>query len=100
VSHLLLRSSAFVRDSKRLLRKRPDLADQLQQTLQLLEADPQAGRLKTHKLNGETPGFLVVLGRLRSPFGVFIHTIRGETGDSIGDGGNTRRGLLRYPANI
>jgi mRNA interferase YafQ len=53
VSHLLLRSSAFVRDSKTLLRRRPELADQLFQTLCLLEADPYAAKLKTHKLKGK-----------------------------------------------
>jgi hypothetical protein len=42
VSHSLLRSSAFVRDSKRLIRKRPELADQLLETRRLLEADPFA----------------------------------------------------------
>lgn len=50
--HLILRSSAFVRDSRRFLRKRPELADQLLQTLRLLQADPYAPRLKTHKLKG------------------------------------------------
>jgi len=53
VSHVLLRSSAFVRDSKRLLRGRPDIADQLHQTLHLLAADPYAGTLKSHKLKGK-----------------------------------------------
>jgi mRNA-degrading endonuclease YafQ of YafQ-DinJ toxin-antitoxin module len=52
LSHVLLKSSAFVRDSKRLLRKRPDLADRLLQTLKLLEADPHAPELNTHKLKG------------------------------------------------
>jgi mRNA-degrading endonuclease YafQ of YafQ-DinJ toxin-antitoxin module len=52
LNHLLLRSNAFVRDSKRLLRKRPDLAEQLLHTLRLLEADPQTPSLKTHKLKG------------------------------------------------
>ncbi len=53
MSHLLLRSSAFVRDSRRLLRKRPDLAGQLLHALQLLEAAPYAPQLKTHKLKGK-----------------------------------------------
>jgi mRNA-degrading endonuclease YafQ of YafQ-DinJ toxin-antitoxin module len=47
---VLLRSSAFVRDSRRLLRRRPDLVDQLARALQLLESDPHAAALKTHKL--------------------------------------------------
>lgn len=51
--HLLLRSSAFVRDSRRVLRRRPDLADHVLQTLRLLEADPHAPVLKTHRLKGK-----------------------------------------------
>ncbi len=53
MSYTLLRSSAFVRDSRRMLRRRAELADQLLQTLQLLEADPCAARLKSHKLKGK-----------------------------------------------
>jgi mRNA-degrading endonuclease YafQ of YafQ-DinJ toxin-antitoxin module len=53
VKHVLLRSTAFVRDSRRMLRKRPDLVEQLLQALRLLEADPYAPRLKTHKLKGK-----------------------------------------------
>ena len=53
MNHVLLRSTAFVRDSRRMLRKRPDLVEQLLQTLRLLEADPYAPRLKTHKLKGK-----------------------------------------------
>ena len=53
MNHLLLRTTAFVRDSRRMLRRRPDLADQLLQTLRLLQADPHAAKLKTHKLKGQ-----------------------------------------------
>jgi mRNA interferase YafQ len=53
VSYLLLRSSAFVRDAKRILGRRPDLANQLHETLRLLAADPFAASLKTHKLLGK-----------------------------------------------
>jgi len=53
VSFVLLRSSAFVRDSRRLLHKQPELAEQLLPTLRLLEADPYAPKLKTHKLKGK-----------------------------------------------
>ena len=53
MSHILLRSSAFVRDSRRMLRRRLELAHHLLQTLRLLQADPYAARLKTHKLKGK-----------------------------------------------
>jgi mRNA interferase YafQ len=52
VKHVLLRSSAFIRDSRRLLRRQPGLAVHLLQTLRLLEADPYSPGLKTHKLKG------------------------------------------------
>ena len=52
MSCLLLRTSAFVRDAKRAVRKQPELAGQLRQALDLLEADPFAPVLKTHKLKG------------------------------------------------
>ena len=53
MTHALLRSSAFVRDSRRMLRRRPELADHLLQTLRLLESDPHAASLRTHKLKGK-----------------------------------------------
>ena len=52
MSYTLLRSSQFVRDAKRLLRKRPDLDRQVLDTLRLLQDDPYASKLKTHKLKG------------------------------------------------
>jgi mRNA-degrading endonuclease YafQ of YafQ-DinJ toxin-antitoxin module len=36
-----------------MLRRRPELADHLLQTLRLLEADPYAPALKTHRLKGK-----------------------------------------------
>jgi addiction module RelE/StbE family toxin len=48
-----VRSTAFVRDARRLVRRRPDLADPLARTLQLLQADPLAPALRTHKLKGK-----------------------------------------------
>ena len=52
LSYILLRSSAFVRDAAGS-RRHPEFEEQLLQTLQLLEADPQAPRLKSHKLKGK-----------------------------------------------
>ena len=53
MSYILLRSSAFVRDAKRLLRKQPACSQPLLLTLRLLEADPYAPALRTHKLRGK-----------------------------------------------
>ena len=52
MSYTLLRSSAFVRDARRLLRKHPDLIPHMLGTLELPQADPYAPSLKTHKLKG------------------------------------------------
>jgi addiction module RelE/StbE family toxin len=53
LSYVLLRTPTFVRDASRLLRRQPELEEQLHETLRLLEADPQAPRLKSHKLKGK-----------------------------------------------
>lgn len=52
MSYALLRSSAFVRDARRLLRKHPELAPHMLRTLQLLQTDPYTPSLKTHRLKG------------------------------------------------
>jgi mRNA interferase YafQ len=53
LNHVLLRSTTFVRDSRRMLRKRPDLTNQILMTLQLLQSNPFAPSLKSHKLKGK-----------------------------------------------
>ena len=52
----LLRSSAFVRAAKRHVKKRPAVAQDLRQTLELRAEDAFDPRLKTHKLRGELEG--------------------------------------------
>ena len=49
----LLPSSTFIRSSRRLIRKRPQLAPELQLTLELLAEDAFHPQLKTHKLKGK-----------------------------------------------
>jgi mRNA-degrading endonuclease YafQ of YafQ-DinJ toxin-antitoxin module len=56
VKRLLLPSTAFVRSSRRFIRKHPNLAPELQLTLQLLEEDAFHPQLKTHKLKGKLAG--------------------------------------------
>jgi len=51
--HTLLRTNAFVRTAKRMIKRHPDLADDIAGTLHRLEADPHQPSLKTHKLTGE-----------------------------------------------
>ncbi len=56
VKHLLIPAPAFVRASRRFLKKHPASADDLAALLQCLEADPFAGALRTHKLKGALSG--------------------------------------------
>jgi mRNA-degrading endonuclease YafQ of YafQ-DinJ toxin-antitoxin module len=53
VKRLLLPSAAFVRSARRLARKHPASAAELELTLELLAADAFHPQLKTHKLNGK-----------------------------------------------
>jgi len=53
VKRLLLPSSAFVRSSRRFVRKHPQLAPELQLALELLAEDAFHPQLKTHKLKGK-----------------------------------------------
>lgn len=52
----LIRSSAFVRAAKRIVRKRPDVAEDLRVALELLSEDALDPRLKSHKLKGDLAG--------------------------------------------
>jgi mRNA interferase YafQ len=53
VSYPLLRSSAFVRNARKLVKKKPELANDIQETLVALSNDPFQPHLRTHKLKGE-----------------------------------------------
>jgi addiction module RelE/StbE family toxin len=56
VKRLLLPSATFIRSSRRLARKHPNLAPELQVTLELLANDAFHPQLKTHKLKGKLAG--------------------------------------------
>ncbi len=58
----LLRSSAFIRAAKQFLKKHPSLANDLQTSLTLLEADAFHPKLKTHKLKGNLIGLWACSG--------------------------------------
>jgi mRNA interferase YafQ len=49
----LLRSTAFIRSARRLVKKDPPAAGALRSTLVLLAEDPFHPRLRTHKLKGK-----------------------------------------------
>jgi addiction module RelE/StbE family toxin len=56
VTRSLLRSSAFIRRAKGVLKKNPQRSVDLQSALELLTTDCFHPRLKTHKLKGELEG--------------------------------------------
>ncbi len=50
---ILLRSNTFVRGARKTLKKHPEIAPNIQNTLELLSVEPFYPRLRTHKLKGE-----------------------------------------------
>ena len=56
LKRLLLPTSPFLRSAKRLTKRNPTLAEELQLALELLAADANHPRLKTHKLKGQLAG--------------------------------------------
>jgi mRNA interferase YafQ len=53
VTFVLLRSSAFVREARKLIKKQPQADQNLQNTLELLCIEPFHPQLRTHKLKGD-----------------------------------------------
>ena len=56
--YLLLKTPAFIKSAKRLVKKNADLALDLRNTLVLLSENPHNPLLKTHKLKGSLSGSL------------------------------------------
>jgi len=56
VKHFLLPAPAFVRASRRFLKKHPAAADDIAALLHCLESDPFAPALRAHKLKGALAG--------------------------------------------
>lgn len=52
----LLRSTAFLRTAKKILKRKSPLAPKVEATLELLANDAFDPRLQTHKLSGELAG--------------------------------------------
>ena len=53
MSFVLLRSSSFVRNARKVVKKQPQLAQNIQNALASLATDPFQPQLKTHKLKGD-----------------------------------------------
>ncbi|MDB9315583.1 hypothetical protein PN462_20895 [Spirulina sp. CS-785/01] len=49
----LLRSSAFIREARKNVKKYPQVAEKIEKTLELLRVDPFHPQLRTHKLKGD-----------------------------------------------
>jgi len=58
LKRILLRSNTFIRAAKKMLRKKPALALDIQEALKLLEEDAFHPFLRTHKLTGNLQGSL------------------------------------------
>lgn len=56
MNRLLIKSTPFVRTAKRVLKKNPSLAGDIQSTLELLAIDVFHPSLRTHKLKGNLSG--------------------------------------------
>ncbi len=52
----LIWSNTFVRAFKRVLKKQPEVREDIENTLRLLVQDPFAPELETHKLKGKLSG--------------------------------------------
>ena len=52
----LIWSKTFIRAFKRLIKKHPNLLEDIQNTLRLLVQEPFAPQLETHKLKGKLSG--------------------------------------------
>lgn len=75
MKRILLRSTAFVRAAKRLVKKQPHEAENLRAALIQLEEDAFHAQLRTHKLKGDLAGLWACsLGQdLRIVFEVVPH---------------------------
>jgi mRNA-degrading endonuclease YafQ of YafQ-DinJ toxin-antitoxin module len=56
LKHTLIRSGAFVRAAKRVIRRRPEAASEIRAALEQLAEDMNHPSLKTHKLKGDLEG--------------------------------------------
>ena len=56
MKRVLLKSGAFIRTARRLVKKNPRLVDSILEVLNSLKSDAFDAPLKTHKLKGELAG--------------------------------------------
>lgn len=56
MSYKLIYPESYVRRAKKFLRKHPNIINQYQKTLELLEIDPHHPSLRLHKLQGRLTG--------------------------------------------
>jgi len=56
VKRELLKSKTFIRSAKKVIKKSPQIIDDIEETLELLSEDAFYSSLKTHKLKGDLEG--------------------------------------------
>lgn len=56
MKRVLLRSNAFVRAARRIIKRNPKLAEEVRRALQMLTEDAFHPLLRTHKLKGKLEG--------------------------------------------
>ena len=75
----LIWSNTFVRSMKRIIRKRPELRQDIENTLKLLVQDAYAPQLRTHKLKGKLSGCWAC--RVKYDLRVVFEFVKGEGPD-------------------
>ena len=90
----LVWSSKFTRSAKKLARRKPELLNQMDEALQLLEREPYHPALRTHKLSGDLAGcwacsagydlrFVFEFVRPRKGAEMEIHMLNAGTHDEV-----------------
>lgn len=77
----LLRSSAFVRAARKTVKKRPDVAQDVQTTLEQLAKDAFHPQLRTHKLKGTLAGSWAC--SVRYDLGIVFRFVEHEGAEAI-----------------
>ena len=57
MKHLLIAAPSFLRELRKLIKRRPEVDADVHGVLQLMEEDPRHPLLKTHRLKGELSAY-------------------------------------------
>jgi len=92
----LVWSSKFTRSAKKLTRNKPELLEQIDTALDMLEEEPHHPKLRTHKLSGDFEGYWACSAGydIRIVFEFCSTEERRRDGNSPAQHRHSRRGLL------